>query len=305
MALELLAGPFPVVDGNGDALDISQTCQHADGFGIGAYQTGFFSVVQWDGKTYPRATMPRAEIYVLDLQDEAGNWLIIEALLLDKIYAFDRRTGAVGDLLYSGATAEMNGIQARCTDRFLNVISTHARGRPLDLSTAFANEATFVGAGTGTASLSRTRQANVICVIWPTGEVLYYDFVNKVQVAGSGFLGTNAGAWYSPRHDVFVVLTGSGTNYISIYANSVAPTDISDPAASPSLQKGRSSTISVTLTGSAGNPVAGELVDWTLSGPGALLASQSLTDESGVASVGYVAPLTLSTDPEFTATVTF
>ncbi len=305
MALELLSGPSPVLDGDGDPLNISETCQHDDSFGIAAYQTGFYSYVQWDGKTYARAAMPRAEIYVLDLQDDVGNWLIIEALFLDKIYAFDKRTGAFGALLYSGATAAMNGIQARCTDRFLSVLATNVRARPLDLSTAFATETALVGAGSGYAFLSRTRQANILCVAYETGEILYYDHVNQVQIAGEANVGANNGCWYSPRHDVFVVLTGTGTNYVSVYANSVVPSTLSNPTAYPSLLKGKRSTISVTLTGASGDAVVGELIDWTLTGPGTLLATQSETDENGVASVTYIAPLVLSVNPQFEASVTF
>jgi hypothetical protein len=315
MALELLAGPFPVVAGDGvTAVDISEArfypqAIYDDANAIVSYANpgaiGSLTITQMDGVTYNRAAISHAQNFVLDLQTPNG-WLAVDSLFMDAVHAFDLTTGAVGDLILSGGTADMADVQVRAADRWLTISNAIVGARALALTTgSFATEFTLIGAGTGRASVSRTRKDGVLCVAWPTGEVLFYDCIARVQVPGlAAFVGANYGAWYSALHDVFVVLTGTSTNAVSIYANAVLPTAISNPVASPALALGRMSTLSVTLTGANGEPSAGELVDWALAGPGNLMATQSESDENGVARVGYVAPLALSTDPTFTATVT-
>ncbi len=314
MALELLAGPFAVVAGDGvTALDISEAQYYPqaiydDANCIVSYANpgaiGSLTITQMDGVTYNRAAMSHAQNFVLDMQTVAG-WLAVDSLFMTAVRAFDLTTGAVGDVIISGGTAEMADIQARCADRWLTCSNGIVANRALDATTgSYTTERTLIGHGSGRASLSRTRQADVLCLAWPTGEILFYDVVARSQAPGAAFVGANNGAWYSPRHDVFVVLTGTSTNHVSVYANAVLPTAITDPAASPALTRGRRSVVSVTLTGANGEPSAGELVDWVLDGPGELLTTQSVSDENGAASVGYVAPLDLSTDPTFTATVT-
>lgn len=314
MALELLAGPFNVRDADGTAVDITQaqfypTAIYDDVIGLASSGSGSYCTTQMDGVTYTRAKGSfgfggtSAGAFILDLQSNE-DWIVRDTLFNNALYAFDRKTGALGSLIIDGATNAVVDVQARAADRYLSFVNSTAKSRPLDLSSAFATECTFVGYGSGRASLSRTRHANILCVAWPSGQVLYYDYVNRVQADGAAFIGANYGAWYSPLHDVFVALTGTSTNQISVYANSVLPTAISNPVASPALAQGRKSAISVTITGAQGDPSAGELVDWVLDGPGSLVSTQSETDASGVATVAYITPLALSTNPTFTATVT-
>jgi hypothetical protein len=59
------------------------------------------------------------------------------------------------------------------------------------------------------------------------------------------------------------------------------------------------------LTGSNGEPCPGELVGWTMTGDGSLLADQSTTDGNGYAFTQYVAPFSIVTSPTITATVLF
>lgn len=313
MALERLAGPFPVSDPAGTPIDIAEamfypTAIYDDVIGLASFMSdggvhSLFCITQMDGITYPRSAGQNTNNFVLDLQ-ATPDWLVTSGLFKEAIYAFDPRAGVVGGLVISGAIASMADVQARAVDRWLSFTNSNVQSRPLDFATAFATEFTLAGAGSGRANLSRTRRANILCLTWPTGEVLFYDHLARAQVAGAAFVGANNGAWYSPRHDVFVVLTGTATNQVSVFANSVRPTAISAPVAAPALAKGRGSVISVYLRGANNDPAAGEMVDWTLAGPGSLLAPQSLTDADGIARVGYVAPLALSTNPTFTATVT-
>ena len=310
--LELLAGPFPVVDGAGDAVSLSegqfdQTALYDDATGLASYSAdlGGFCVTQIDGTTYLRSAMTRANSYVLDLP--GNDWLLISALFNDLIYTLNKATGVLGTVLLDGEDVNsVIDILARAPDRFITVARQKVRARPLDLSSAFSDEYTLSGpptSGTSQATLSRTKNTDVLCITYATGQVVYYNWRTLAQVGGVSYLPTNTGAWYSAKHDVFVVLTGTTTNAISIYANAAIPAAISAPAAAPTLKRGRRSTISVTVTGANGEPCKGELIDWALDGPGTLLAEQSETDESGVASAGYVAPLSLSTNPTFTASL--
>ena len=313
MALERLAGPFTVRNPAGAPIDIEEarfypTALYDDAIGLASTMSNggsgtLFCITQMDGTTYPRAAGYRANSYVLDLQS-ATAWLIVNGLFLDAIYAFDPQTGVAGNLVINAGNGSMVDVQARAADRWLSFVNANVQSRPLDFTTAFATEFTLAGAGSGRANLSRTRRANILCLTWQTGEVLFYDHVARAQTAGAAFVGANTGAWYSPRHDVFVVLTGTSTNQVSVVANSVRPTAISAPVAAPALAKGRGSVISVYLRGTNNDPAAGELVDWALAGPGSLLAPQSRTDADGIARVGYVAPIVLTTNPTFTATVT-
>jgi hypothetical protein len=311
MALELLAGPFPIAKPDGTALDIAEalsnpTSLYDDVVGLASYSSvlGGFCVSQMDGTTYVRAYSPRPNYLLLDLQTPA-DWLIVDALFVDRLFKFDRKTGSpVAQIGEAGATAAYDKILARTADRFLGVSGANVRFKPLDLSAGWVNEATLTGAGSGAAvSLSRTRVANVLCIAYQGGQIVFYNHATKTQTAGTAFIGANHGAWYSPKHDVYIALTGTTTNLVSVYANAVAPTTIGTPFAVPALTRGRASQIRVTVSGANGEPAVGELVDWTMTGGGTLLATQSTTDTNGVASVGYAAPLSLTTSPTFTATL--
>jgi hypothetical protein len=318
VALQLLFGPsvLRLTDDTQVVVSVANQYPRAmydDEVGLAATGTGLgMTVSQLDGATYSRASgsfsfgLTSVGTFILDLTSPANEWMVIDSLFNDKIYAFDRTTGIVGDLIIdTGATNGVLGAQARANDRWLYFLGPNVKSCPLDFSDNFSNEAPLVGVGNGVANVSRTRRRDTICLIYVSGEVVYYDYVLREQVGDIAFVGANVGAWYSPRHDVFVVLTETtAPQYLSVYANSVAPTSISAPDPDPPLTRGRVSTIRVTVTGSHSDACVGELIDWELSGPGALLAQQSTTDAQGIARVGYVAPITLSTDPTITASLT-
>ncbi|MDE2399298.1 MAG: hypothetical protein KGM91_27970, partial [Burkholderiales bacterium] len=195
--LELLAGPFNLREPNGTAVTVSSGSGNAlydDTVGMMSTSSVFSGTVvqqcvtQIDGVSYARASTPNATAFVLDLTTPA-DWLAIDTLLADKLYAFDRLTAVRGALILSGSTGAFNGCQARCADRFLYIVDGNVQFRPPDLSAGATTEATLTGHGSGTPSVSRTNQATVLCLAYPSGEIIFYDFVAKTQPPGSAYIG--------------------------------------------------------------------------------------------------------------------
>ncbi len=308
--LELLAGPFDVVNEDDVILTFSSRCHYEDS--IGLISSGLieplnqgYRVTQLDGLTFKRGESAFGNFghgkLVFDLET-LDNWLTVKTLASNSLHPFNLPLGIADDAIVTEATNTFAPTSARTADRYLQFFGNSVLYTPIATPTvAYISEATLVGAsGGGTPFLSRTRRENVICLSYLGGQIIYYDWVTKEQIDGAAFLPPNDGAWYSPRHDIFVALID---DQIAVYASTVLPTSISVPAATPSLLKGRHSVISTTLLGSNSDPAVGETVDWTLDGPGELLAESSVTDSDG--EVIYIAPLNLSVDPTITATVRF
>ncbi|RWA55351.1 hypothetical protein AU476_07535 [Cupriavidus sp. UYMSc13B] len=142
----------------------------------------------------------------------------------------------------------------------------------------------------------------MLALAYPNGEVVYYDWVKKAQVGGVAYLGVNQGAWYSPRHDIFVALA---SQQVKVFANAPRPATLSAPVAVTPVAKGRASSIKTRLLGSNSEPCVGEVVDWVLSGPGQLTAAQSVTDSDGWAWTTYDAPHAAGGAPVISAEVRF
>lgn len=303
--VELLAGPFAVVDSDG-ALDITEHPQAAytDRFGLLAYEYGFggeLHAVQVDGFAYRRSGAIGGQRFVIDT--EINDLLELVGVLPWVLYEIDGQTGIRGSIAQASAGAD---VQVRCADRYLRFLSGGAvQWRALtDYAVDdYATECTLTGAGTGLPSISKTR-SRALCVAYPTGEVLHYNPDTLEQEGGVKIAPANGGCWYSPKHDVLIVLIGTTTNTVSVYSSGALPTTISAPQAAPTLAKGQVSNILVRVTGDDGDGCPGELVDFSLSGPGTLFATQAMTDAEGYAEVRYAAPLSLSTDPTFTASLT-
>lgn len=296
--LELLSGPNAIYRGLApgspvDALtDVAETQRafYDDSLGLCSYSLtlGGYCIVQLDGAAYLRSDQARANVFTLDLQ-QPGEWLIHASLFEDALYEFDKRAGTFGALVLSGATGDMSNIHVRAADRYLSALSGFVQFRPLDLSAAFVTEATLTGAGSGRPTWSRTRDANVLALVYTGGELVYYDVAAQAQAAGGGNLGANAGAWYSVKHDVFVALASDA---VKVFANAVRPASLSNPAAVDAIVQGRVSQVRVRLLGADSDACAGELVNWSITaGDGSLKHAQSETDADGYAYNDYIAPV--------------
>lgn len=306
--LEQLAGPFAIVDADGGAITLDPIAGTAmpmawdDDVGlVGRATSGSFTgyaVVQLDGLAYRRANVTVGMRTVPDLPSR--NLLAVPGPFFNVLYAFDKTAGAFG----AAAPGEPHlFVGARVEDRYLYVSNSHVKAVSLTDPGVSVTEYTFLGSHTGATQFSRTRFKNIACLIWADGTVVYYDWSLKTEVLDRKYLPANHGAWYSPRLGVFVVIDTN--DKLNVYASTVKPYALSDPIAVTPLLKGKVSEVQVTLTGSNGEPCPGELIEWSLAGVGDLAAAQSTTDSDGVATVRYIAPLTLSTDPTITATARF
>jgi hypothetical protein len=290
VALETLAGPLAIVNAAGTPLTISNGAAafYDDALGLCTYSAalGGYSIVQLNGKTYMRCETSRANRYTLDLQ-RPGEYLVHASLFEDALYTFDKRAGVFGELLLSGGTNFVLDLQVRAADRYLNVLNNAVRFKPLDNSGSWSTEATLTDAGSGQPTVSRTRKAGVLCFVYTDGHVVYYDTVNKAQSAGKARLGTNSGAWYSPKRDVFVAIV---SNQLKVFANAIRPAALSNPVAVTPFTRGKVSQVKVQLTGSTAEPCPGEIIEWSMTGVGSLAAAQSVTDADGWAYNDYLAP---------------
>lgn len=296
--LELLSGSTTIYNAHAPGSPISAiaiaTAQDAfydDSLGLCSYHAtvGGYCITQLDGATHLRSYQPRSNAFALDLQ-RPGGYLMHDSSFERSLYLFDKATGTSGTLVTTGATNHVINLHVRTHDRYLSAIGSSVQSRPLDLSTAFATETTLTGAGSGRASWSRTRSDNVLALVWPDGTVGYYDVEARAQVTGVAYLGTNVGAWYSPKHDVFVAIPTSST--LKVFASAVRPSSLSNPAAVSAITQGRVSQVKVRLLGADSDPCADELVDWSITaGVGTLTLAQSTTDADGWAYNNYVAPV--------------
>ena len=302
--LEILSGPHSLLDLNAVAVtdDSLQQCRYWDddvGLIFSEGRTLKKSwLIQLDGTACLRGE--DYGVLVPDLQRERpGEYLLIDTLLFDAIYLYDKRAATRTSLLLAGATNAMLDIQARLQDRFLSASGAAVKWRPLDLSAAAVTEATLTGAGTGVPVWSRTRDPAVLALAYENGNIIFYNHLTKLQAASTGsggppgaaFIGANKDAWYSPRHNIWIKLDAS--RQLTIHAATPRPAALSAPSGAAAL-RGRVTTFTTRATGDAGEPVPDELVDWSLlaGSIGSLASTQSRTDAAGYAAVDYIAPVT-------------
>lgn len=309
--LELLAGPFDFRDADGAMLAPNITSGGAetvwdDDVGLISHMTigglACYTVTQLDGLTYPRSTYDRARPLVLDVPGAkllSQLWLFRDALL-----EFDKLAGTYGATLTSGGINYVHAITVRVPDRYLRAIHSRIDTMTFAAPNVLATEYTFSGSLGAYATISRTEEDDILCVVWSeTGVVTYYNYDAKQEMRARKYLPPHLKAWYSPRHDIFVLIDTD--KRLNVYAATVRPDVLSAPEAMSPITRGRKSILRVRLTGSNGEACPGERIDWALVGPGLLGAEQSPTDADGYATIDYYAPLDLPASPVITAGVAF
>ena len=126
------------------------------------------------------------------------------------------------------------------------------------------------------------------------GRIFKYDLEAKAEIEFVRTINMACiGLWYSVKYDIFISLhdNGDNTTSIRVWANEVAAYAISAPVALDPIVSGQISRIQVQVTGEHGEPIEGQLVDWSiLSGAGQLVSTQSAADMDGYAEVQYEAP---------------
>jgi hypothetical protein len=299
MALEPLAGPFTILNRLTEA-PVGKTIAGApiwiDGRGLllpisseGVY------LVQMDGAAYPVAT--ESNDYGLALIGAGGapstrpRWYGLSDSLgtygewdIDAVTLF--KTDRVGD---SYVTLGRN--YARLHDRYVYPLAGRIYARPLDLSASGIIEASMNNLTHG-VSLSWAA-GNELVVGSSDGQVVRYDWIKKSFVGALRTIGmTCLGLWWSAKHGVHVSLHDAGeTLALRVWAATVRPAVVGAPVPEANLTAGRRTRIRATVLGAHADPCAGEVVAWSLSGPGTLAPLASYTDDEGVAETWYATPL--------------
>lgn len=339
--MELLAGPYTVArvgqDNRytgpvgintafwDDELGIGSLSDYTSVSDIFGYGANYF-VTQLDGTCGARAKAQHGAVLV----DMTGQyeWCLYDAgfdaglgVSVGTVYGFDKQSGVYADKLIAksaGIVAIAGSFpQIRTADRLIAIEGPSVKKRAIDGSdSAWIEECALtpgildpIYAYPSVPSVSRTKDADVVCLIYPSGGILFYDVVAKQQVVKPWIarIGTNNGGWYSVKYDIYISYTISGGEwYVSVWANSVRPDSLGNPEAVVPLVNGKVTPIRARLLGDHGEPCEGELVSWAITaGDGALTASQSTTDADGYAYVGYVAPVEVGTAPTIQATMEF
>lgn len=248
---------------------------------------GGYCIVQLDGAGYLRGYQPRANKFAIDMQ-RLGQYIIHDSLFSDALYLFDKAAGTRGEVVLSGGS--YGNAQVRAPDRWLTVSAALVQYRALDFSGSWTTETTLTGTSGTNATWSRTRASNILAIAHENGTIVYYDVTAQAQVGGVSYIGANQGAWYSPKHDMFVARTSA--HALKVFANAVRPSSLSNPAAITPLTQGRVSSVRVRLLGSDSDACEGELVDWSITaGSGELALAQSETDSDGYAYNDFIAPI--------------
>lgn len=315
MALEKLAGPFVIRDMAGVAI-ASATLDVITGLGYDDSMCGIMCndglktrLIAWDGMTAVISDTDSVW-YTIDLSDypiiSPRKYEVVNRLFADSNHVYNKTAGVrEGARIHDGNTNDALLIDLKLPDRYIGVVSSRVYTKPHDLTgqSGFGTQEYLLAKGpwpdsaaiTPRAALSVTRDSAVIAAALTDGTIIYYNHISKTQVQKWDFIGANRGAWYSERHDVWVMW---GTdNQIYIYASTAAPSTLTNPAGAAPL-KGQSALYSVSLSGAHLEPIAGELIEWELGAgsPGTLSGAQSETDESGLASIRYYAPIDGSGD---------
>jgi len=299
MAFECLAGPFTILNrltetpvGN----SVSGAPIWVDGRGLLLPITNEgVTLVQMDGAAYPVASetndyglaligtgsapLMRPRGYGLsDALGTYGEW-DIDAVTLFKT----ARVGA--SYVYPGRN------YARLHDRYVYPLADRIYWRPLDLSASGVIEASLDNL-THAVSLSWVAGSELV-VGSSDGLIARYDWLAKTFVGPLHTIGmTCRGLWWSARHGVYVSLHDAGTTLaLRIWAATVLPAVVGTPTPETALTAGRRTRLRVRVLGAHADPCAGEVVAWSLTGPGTLSPVASVTDDEGVAETGFDAPL--------------
>lgn len=210
-------------------------------------------------------------------------------------------------------TPDINKGAVRLPDRWVwfDNSPTALESAPLTLAGSFTTEHTFTGLTTPSTGRKISRGRGDVIYIWTGAEILTYDWVRQEEVLPRKTVSPipDSGLMYSPRFDLFIGFNETGTANLDemyVWSNEFEINTLSAPVAVTPVTQGRVSTIQTTLADDQGVGIPDRLVDWSITaGNGDLSATQTTTDEDGVAEVDYRAELTGGVDPTIQASVTY
>lgn len=319
MALEQIAGPFPVLDritgsAPSDLAPGGATWIDGRGLAIRATVGGQFvwGTIQMDGAFYGAWNRAIYYKYGLALTGEAADPAMRRRWhMLYWTYGIGPYTDWTVDpvSLFAGAThAEFENppgtSSARLHDRYLTAFYGYVRASQNGLN--WTAEAP-IPIDSYPNFLSWGAAHSEIIIGDTAGNACRYDWLSKAAVGPVAQIGMAClGLWYSARHRVYISLHGtSGAYELRIWAETPRPASISAPQAEPAPQPGRRSKITARVLGAHGEPCAGEVVAWTLTGPGTLALAATETDAAGWAATYYDAPLAATGDAQIGAEVAY
>lgn len=292
MALELLYGPANIKVGGTDVV-AAAGFTWMQGLGLlavldpgAAY--GFYAV-QMDGTAEgPRSSYNGSGFgSVLNL---SGKQLAVSTTT--HLYNFDYLAGRPDATSFLTGTA-CQDITVITPDRYLGFFDNGSgvQAQATTDGTIYTAEYTFTGPSPGTlVNVSRSRSPTEVCLTFSSGQMRFYDTTLKAQVGDTLFIGEAPdGCWYVPKFDIFVEVKSL---QIKILADVTAPYSLSNPVATPTVEAGVASSLSVQLLGAQSEPCVDELINWSIaSGEGSLAVSQSATDLTGTALNTLVIPV--------------
>lgn len=299
MALEPLAGPFTITNRLtdapiGDILAGAPIWVDGRGLLLPISSEGVY-LVQLDGAAYPVATesndyglalvgsgsAPSTQPRWYGLSDSLG---VYGEWDIDAVTLF--KTARVGD-----SYVALGRNYARLHDRYVYPLAGRIYVRPLDLSAPGTIEAS-VDTLTHGVSLSWSA-GNEFVIGSSDGLVARYDWITKTFVGELRTIGMAClGLWWSAKHGVYVSLHNDGaTLTLRVWAATVRPAVVGTPTPDAPLSAGHRTRIRATVFGAHTDPCAGEVVAWSLTGPGTLAPLASYTNDDGVAETWYDAPL--------------
>ena len=290
MALELLAGPFPVTYGDTEEpinFSSPQLGYH-ESVGIIGNITAPESrgvIVQLDGiafqrNTYGVPTWPQPNL-------RTGGLCCAYLVPVDGTSLFDvmdlRILRPVGSYT---ANANLGSAWCILPDRFIRaaagVLHYYDSTAPAGSVAECTLEATSALAP-GNARFSPGPLPGQIFAAFTSGRIYLYDFIAKELVGLVRTITENIGAWYSPRLGVFVAVhQEAGQDVVRIWADETRPTTVAAPTLSVAAKPGLVVTATTTVSGDDGDVCPGLNVAWTTT-VGTVLDPVTETDEDGVA----------------------
>ena len=323
MALEELAGPFAVTDGlSGEVMtQISGLGPWLDGYGLlvqGAFPTAFGGGMTWGVMTFDGSFAPLVHYntlaYGLALIGNAADpsarthWACVQQTYggLNGEWDVDPFTFYAGTP--SGFTDEAMASFypfVRLHDRYLVAYWGQVRAKTAANHSGVL-EATLPFDAYPCVFSWGDRPSEVV-IGGADGSVCTYDWIKKTVLGSARNIGmTGKSVWYSAAAGVYISLHDTGpTVEARIWAKTVRPASISAPTYSPAPTSGKRSTVTARVVGSFGEPCVGEVVAWSLSGPGSLALAATTTDAAGFAFTYYDAPLDSAGEATITAEVAF
>lgn len=309
MALQLLAGPFPVMTRNGkyarffsrpmwfDNLQAFVACLYVNDT-PNYIRNGF--LVQIDGKALPRND--QISVYESFFHD-----LGTSGIATASSYSSGEAKRNVDWISLSTVEASLpSPINLRLgRAMFLSdrIIMPFTNGdmywRPYSADTwTFEADLPAIPSASAVTVMMPGSGANRTAFVAGANNAVLYDYDDKAVVGWERRLGWNS-RWpmvYSPQLGVWFAFDQINTpethDRVWVYADAPTPTALATPTALSTPNQGKSVQFRTRLTGNLGEPCEGYLIDWSVTaGPGVLLADQSTTDANGYATVTVGLPV--------------